>query len=114
MGPQTLAEWLQARVGRGPGKLTQRQVADGSNLSEGYISQLVTGKRDGREEETRKRLAQAFGIPYEQLQAELQGRPARRQQSPSPVEVAIKKDPDLTASQKRLLLDSYYELRRWR
>jgi transcriptional regulator with XRE-family HTH domain len=105
-GPLQL--WLREQLRQR--KMTQAKLAARAKLSEAYISQIVTGKREGREEETRRRIAQALGISYEQLIREVDG-VEQAGRTASSVERAIREDPDLTAGQQRILLDAYFELR---
>ena len=59
-GENKVSVWRELR------KMTSKQLADAAGITQGYLSQIETGKRDGTIG-TMKRIAEALGISIDDL-----------------------------------------------
>jgi transcriptional regulator with XRE-family HTH domain len=88
-------------------QLPMRQLATMSGISNPYLSQIERGLRDPSDQ-VLESIADALELSAEAL------RPRKRQREEdeqSPVEAAIRADPDLTAQQRKALQESYRAFR---
>jgi transcriptional regulator with XRE-family HTH domain len=85
-------------------ELSMRQVAAMAGISNPYLSQIEHGLRAPSEEVLRA-IAESLNVSADMLRGE---EPAAE---PAEVIEAIQADPDLTASQRRSLIEAYQALR---
>jgi transcriptional regulator with XRE-family HTH domain len=86
-------------------ELSMRQVAAMAGISNPYLSQIEHGLRAPSDEVLRA-IADSLNVSADMLRGE---EPAGE---PAEVIEAIQSDPDLTASQRRSLIEAYQALRR--
>ena len=104
-GPQSLGEFIRRQ--RELHELSMRQMAEMAGISNPYLSQIERGLREPSE-----RVLDAIARSLELSAETLYEQAGRRtdEQGPTEVELAIERDPRLTARQRRTLLEVYRSL----
>ncbi|MEA2312034.1 MAG: hypothetical protein QOE28_2002 [Solirubrobacteraceae bacterium] len=102
-GPESLGEFIRRQ--RELHELSMRQMAEMAGISNPYLSQIERGLREPSE-----RVMDAIARSLEMSAETLYEQAGRRREEggPSEVEVAIERDPRLTARQRRTLLEVYW------
>jgi transcriptional regulator with XRE-family HTH domain len=63
--PHIHRDALRALIDLSP--LTKQQVAGSAQMTPGQLSDLLSGRRPGRDEQLRARVAKAIGVPVEAI-----------------------------------------------
>jgi transcriptional regulator with XRE-family HTH domain len=90
--------------------MTLKQVAEKAGISESYMSRIERGDRVGLKRDTAIRLAQALGLKPEKflkVAGILEPADLERFAKMRPFHEVVRADPNLTARQKRHLIETY-------